>query len=114
MNAPARPSRNPRALAALLLGLLAVLVVPGALAVPRYTAVALIQVVYAFPLPIALGLVAVLQARRARELVERTLTRAAGRRAAAWGRALGLLGVCLGITAGIALGFYWYLVRVSH
>jgi hypothetical protein len=94
-------------------GLLAVLCVPGGLALPRYTAVALFQVVYAFPVPIALGLVAVLQARRAREALERTLWRAGGERAARLGRALGILGVCLGITAGLALGFYWILVAVS-
>ncbi len=44
-------SRNPRAKAAVLAGLLAVLCVPGGLALPRYTAVALFQVVYAFPVP---------------------------------------------------------------
>ena len=89
------------------------LTVPGALALPRYSAVALFQVVYAFPVPILLGLVAVSQARRAREALERTLWRAGGKWAAKWGRALGVLGVCLGITAGLALGFYWILVAVS-
>ena len=56
------------------------LCVPGGLALPRYTAVALFQVVYAFPVPILLG----------------------------------LLGVCLGITAGLSVGFYWVLVAVSN
>jgi hypothetical protein len=106
-------SRNPRAKAAALTGLLAVLCVPGGLALPRYTAVALFQVVYAFPVPILLGLFAVSQARRAREVLDRTLWRAGGERAAKWGRALGVLGVCLGITAGLAVGFYWILVAVS-
>ena len=67
----------------------------------------------AFPVPILLGLFAVSQARRAREVLDRTLWRAGGRRAAKWGRALGLFGVCLGITAGLAVGFYWILVAVS-
>ena len=89
------------------------LCVPGGLALPRYTAVALFQVVYAFPVPILLGLLAVLQARRAREVLDRTLWRAGGERATKWGRALGVLGVCLGITAGLAVGFYWILVAVS-
>ena len=106
-------TRNPRAKAAVLTGLLAVLCVPGGLALPRYTAVALFQVVYGFPVPILLGLLAVLQARRAREVLDRTLWRSGGERAAAWGRRLGLLGVCLGITAGLAVGFYWVLVAVS-
>jgi hypothetical protein len=90
-----------------------VLTVPGGIALPRYTAVALFQVVYAFPVPIALGLIAVSQARRARDVLDRTLWRAGGAKAAKWGRALGVLGVCLGITAGLAVGFYWILVAVS-
>jgi hypothetical protein len=92
---------------------LAVLTVPGGIALPRYSAVALFQVVYAFPVPIVLGLIAVSQSRRAREVLDRTLRRAGGERAAKWGKALGVLGVCLGITAGLALGFYWILVAVS-
>jgi hypothetical protein len=90
-----------------------VLAVPGGIALPRYSAVALFQVVYAFPVPIVLGLVAVSQARRAREVLDRTLWRAGGERAARWGKALGVLGVCLGITAGLSVGFYWILVAVS-
>jgi uncharacterized membrane protein YfcA len=105
---------NPRATAALWLGLVAVLTVPGGLALPRYTAVTLFQAVYAFPVPIVLGLVAVLQARRGREALERTLWRSGGARAAAWGKGLGLLGVCLGITVGLAVAFYWILVAFSH
>jgi hypothetical protein len=88
--------------------------VPAGLALPRYTAVTLFQAVYAFPLPILLGLIAILQARRGREVLERTLWRAAGTRAATWGRGLGLLGVCLGLTAGLAVAFYWILVAFSH
>lgn len=107
-------TRNPRATAALWTGLLAALAVPGGAALPRYTAVALFQVVYAFPLPILLGILAILQARRAREVLERTLWRAGGERAAAWGRRFGVLGLCLGITAGLSVGFYWILVAVSH
>ena len=98
---------------ALWLGAFAVLSVPGGLALPRYTAVALFQVVYAFPVPILLGVLAVTQARRAREVLELRLWRCGGRRSAAWGRRLGLLGVCLGITAGLAVGFYWILVTAG-
>ena len=114
MAVPTSSSRNPRAGAALWLGLLAVLSVPGALALPRYTAVALFQVVYAFPVPILLGLLAVTQARRAREVLERRLWRCGGETAAAWGRRLGVLGVCLGITAGLSVGFYWVLVAAGN
>jgi hypothetical protein len=76
--------------------------------------VALFQVVYAFPVPILLGLLAVSQARRAREVLERTLWRSGGERSAVWGRRLGVLGVCLGITAGLSVGFYWVLVAAGN
>jgi uncharacterized membrane protein YfcA len=107
-------TRNPRARAALWLGLLAAISVPGGIALPRYTVVTLFQAVYGFPVPILLGVVAIVQARRAREVLERTLSRSGGERAAAWGRALGLFAVCLGITAGLALGFYWVLVASAR
>src|SRR5207302_9807162 len=107
-------SRNPRAKAALVVGALAVLSAPGLAALPRYTTVRLLDVVYGFPVPILLGLVAVAQARRARELLERTLWGAGGERQAAWGRGLGMFAVCLGITGGLAVGFYWILVAFSH
>jgi hypothetical protein len=57
------------------------------------------------------GLIAVVLARKARYRVERTLARV-GEGTARWGRWVGLLGMCLGLTAALALGFYglllWY------
>ena len=58
-----------------------------------------------------LGLVAVILARGARAQVERSLSRV-GEGTARWGKRLGLLGMCLGLTAALSLGFYglllWY------
>jgi len=56
-----------------------------------------------------LGLIAVLLARSARVQVERTLTRA-GEGAARAGKWLGLLGLCLGLTAALALAFFGLLL----
>jgi len=56
-----------------------------------------------------LGLVAVLLARSARRRVERTLGRV-GEGAARAGKWLGLLGVCLGLTAALALAFFGLLL----
>ena len=53
-----------------------------------------------------LGAAAVLLARRARQRMERTLGRVGGAGMARAGRLLGLLSLCLGLTAGLALGFY--------
>jgi hypothetical protein len=57
------------------------------------------------------GLIAVVLARKARYRVERTLARV-GETSARWGNWLGLLGMCLGLTAALAVAFYglllWY------
>lgn len=56
-----------------------------------------------------LGAVAVLLARRGLRTIERTLGRAGGEGSARVGRLLGVLGLCVGVTAGIALGVYGLL-----
>lgn len=79
----------------------------------RSSALSLLDAFYAFPAPILLGALAVQQSGRARERVERTLGRAGGERQARWGRRLGGLGIVIGITAGLALGFYALLAAFS-
>ena len=94
--------------------MLAVISLPVAIAVARRSdALSLFNAVYFFPAPIVLGLFAVQQARRARERVERTLGRAGGVRQARWGRRLGVLGIAIGVTAGLALAFYAVLAAFS-
>jgi hypothetical protein len=53
-----------------------------------------------------LGLAAIVLARRARRNITRSLGRGSGRGAARAGRLLGLLALCIGCTAALALGFY--------
>ena len=53
-----------------------------------------------------LGLLALLMSRRAQLRIERTLGRAGGAGLARAGKLLGLLSLCIGLTAGLALGFY--------
>jgi hypothetical protein len=53
-----------------------------------------------------LGLLAILLARKAQFRIERTLGRAGGAGTARAGKLLGLLSLCVGLTAGLALGFY--------
>jgi hypothetical protein len=57
-----------------------------------------------------LGLAAIALARRARFRVETTLGRVGGRRMARLGKALGVLGVCVGLTAALALAFFGLLL----
>jgi hypothetical protein len=56
-----------------------------------------------------LGWTAIILARRARERIELTLGRAGGASTARIGRLLGVLGVLLAITAGLAVGFWGLL-----
>jgi hypothetical protein len=56
-----------------------------------------------------LGWIAIVLARRAGEQVQLTLGRARGQGAARVGRALGILGVLLAITAALAVGFWGLL-----
>ena len=53
-----------------------------------------------------LGLLAILLARRAQLTIERTLGRVGGAGLARTGKLLGLLSMCIGLTAALALGFY--------
>jgi len=104
-------ARNLRAAASVVVGLLAVAAVPAGVALARYSEeVTLVRSgIVSVPVGVLLGLYAIVLARRGRETVERTLGRSRGRGAARAGRALGLAGLCVSITAGLALGFYGLL-----
>ena len=115
MVVPTRSSkraRNGRAVASLLVGLLAVAVLPSAIAVAeREERFELLEAGYAVPAALVLGLGAVLLARQARRRVERTLGRVGGLGVARAGRALGVLGIMLGLSGAISVGVYLVLTR---
>ena len=106
------PAGNPRARASVVTGLAAIAAVPAGVLASRYSdSVTLVRSAFGtVPLGALLGLYAVLLARRGRETVERTLGRSGGAGAARTGHALGITGVCIAITAGMALGFYGLLI----
>jgi hypothetical protein len=80
---------------------------PVAIAATRWSeSYTLIDAAFAIPIGIALGVLAVVLARRGRLRVERTLGRAGGARLAGFGRFLGILGFCLAVTAAISVGVY--------
>jgi hypothetical protein len=98
-----------------LVGLLAVATMPVAILLTRYfEQYELLDAAFAIPVGMALGVAAVSLARRGRRRIERTLGRARGRRAAATGRLLGLLGFCLAVTAAISVGTYALLTIVAE
>jgi hypothetical protein len=53
-----------------------------------------------------LGLLAIVLARRGLRNIERSIGRLGGEGTARVGRLLGTLSLCIGLTAGLALGFY--------
>ena len=105
---------NPRAKASLAAGVLAVLAVPAGVALSWYSdRVTLLQSTGSAALAFVLGLYAVAQSRRAREILELTLGRAGGKTAARAGKALGVVAICIALTTAIALGFYGLLAMFA-
>jgi hypothetical protein len=104
------PARNDAARTSVVLGLVG-LAIPfvGFAAARELARVSLVQATAASCGSAALGLAAVVLARKARRTSERTLGRVGGEGAARAGRILGLISLCLGLTALLALGFYGLL-----
>ena len=103
-------ARNPRAYAALAVGIAAVAVVPLAIAASRvFDEVTLVRACASAALAGLLGISAVVLARRGHETAQRTLGRSGGDRAARAGRVFGMLAVWMAATTGLALAFYGLL-----
>jgi hypothetical protein len=103
-----RPRSNAAAPAALLLGALALLAIPAGVAASWYVPrVQLLQAVEgSVPAAILLALLGIGAARRARRTIALTLGRAGGEGSARAGRLLALLGLYVGCSGAIALGFF--------
>jgi hypothetical protein len=107
-------SSNHRASLALLLGLAAVAAVPAGVALSRQTAgVRLLDAVWAIPVAALCGLAALLFARGAGGRIRWTLERAGGLGRIRVGRLLGIAGICVALSASIAVGFYELLLRLE-
>jgi hypothetical protein len=101
---------NPAATASLVFGLVAVLSLPAAYVLQYYSeTVTLLQSTSAAGLAIVFGLSAILLARHGRWTLARTIGRSGGGGAARVGRLLGWIGLCLGTSVGLAVGFYGLL-----
>jgi hypothetical protein len=93
--------------------LLAVLTLPGAILLSRFSeSFELLHAAAAIPVAAILGLTALLLARRARGQLRWTLVRSRHAAASA-GRALAVLALCLAVTATISVGFYRLLVELQ-
>ena len=105
---------NSRAASSVALGALATLTLPVAIFATRYSdSYDLLHAGFAIPIAAALGIAAVILARRARLAARATLGRADGMKAARAGRLLGILGLCLAASATIAVSVYGVLIAVG-
>jgi hypothetical protein len=118
LDGPTRSNKsefNWRAWASVFFGLVAAAALPTAIGVAEQTdLIRLIEAAGAIPVAAVLGIAAIVLARRARRRIERTLGRAGGVWVARLGRLLGVLAVCLALSGGIAVGFYYALTRLAE
>jgi len=90
-----------------LCALVGLLVPPAAFVAAReLDRVTIVQATAATGASALLGLFAIVLARRGFRNIERSIGRVGGEGAARVGRLLGALSLCIGLTAGLALGFY--------
>jgi peptidoglycan/LPS O-acetylase OafA/YrhL len=110
-----RAPGNGRAVAAVVLGLLATATMPVAIAATRYSeSYDLLHASFAIPLAMLLGILSIRMGRSALRHDDARLGRAGGRRAARVGRALGVLGLALAATAVVALAVYGLLTYLGE
>ena len=96
------------------LGLLATLTLPVAVVATRYSAsYDLLHAAFAIPLAAALGIAAIVLARRARALDKATVSGTGSGRAGRVGRLLGILGLCMAASATISVAVYEVLLAVE-
>jgi hypothetical protein len=106
---------NRRAWVALLLGLAGVLALPAGVELSRRSKqVTLLDVAYAIPLAFLLGLVALIMARRARDNLRWLRLRAGGTGVASTAVVVGMLALCLALTAALSVGFYELVLLYQH
>lgn len=92
---------------ALLLGIAGVLTLPVAVEVTRRSGrLALLDAGFAIPLALVLSFVALIMARRARQNLRWLRLRQGGTGVASAGVIIGLVGLCLALTAALSVGFY--------
>ena len=98
----------------MLLGLLAVAAVPVAVVISRQTAgVRLLDAVWAIPVAAGCGVAARLFSRGAGGRIRWTLEKAGGFGRIRLGRVLAAAGICVALSASIAVGFYELLLRLE-
>jgi hypothetical protein len=107
-------SSNHRASLAFVAGVVAVLAVPVAVLLSRQVSgVSLVDAAWAIPVAVGCGVGALLFARGARGRIRWTLEKAGGAGRARTAAILGIAGICVALSAAIAVGFYELLLRLE-
>jgi hypothetical protein len=92
---------------ALVLGLLGVATLPAAIeAARRSTRIVLLDAAYAIPVAFLLGLIALIMARRAKNNLRWLSLREGGTGVASTAVIVGMVAICLALTAALSIGFY--------
>jgi hypothetical protein len=102
------------ALGAAVLGGLALLSGPCVFELSRLGSMPLITGAYLFPLPVVLGIAALYRSRRTQRSPLLALKDPRGRGLARLGGRLGVIAIYLGLTVGLAVGFFWLLTTSSR
>ena len=111
-----QPQRvNFRAWLAFLFGLVAAAIIPVAIELTRKVPGAvLLDAVWAIPVAAAAAILSLLFARGARGEIARTLGPVGGSGWIRAGRFLAVAGICITLSASIAVGLYELLLRLEH
>jgi len=111
-----QPQRlNVRAWLALLFGLLAAVIIPLAIELTRKIPnAALLDAVWAIPVAAIAATMSLLFARGARGAIARTLEPVGGAVCIRVGRIFAMAGICITLSASIAVGLYELLLRLEH
>jgi hypothetical protein len=111
-----QPQRlNPRAWLAFLFGLVAAAAIPVAIELTRkISGLALLDAVWAIPVAAIAATLSLLFARGARGAIARTLEPVGGAGCIRLGRILAVAGICITLSASIAVGLYELLLRLEH
>jgi hypothetical protein len=110
-------SRRPnyRAFLAFVFGVVAVAAIPVGIELTRkIPGASLLDAVWAIPIAAAAAVVSLLFARGARGAIARTLGRVGGSGWIRIGRFLAVAGICVTLSASIAVGLYELLLRLEH
>lgn len=110
----AKRAANHRASLAVLLGALGVAAIPAGVYVSeRSQSVGLLDAAWAIPVAFGLGVAALLFARGARGKIVRSLERSGGQLRIRTARVLGVLAICIALSAAISVGFFELLLRLE-